>query len=214
VGSPKRTPGLRERKKIRTREAIRRAATQLVESNGYANTTVEQIADAADVSPATFFRYFPSKDSSLLANDVDQVAIAALAQQPPDVPTAQAFRRALEITQTTLAEDEWEAEHHRRQVVFSNPELRELQYAEHRRTAASMTDVECQRLGRDPDDFEVHVFFSAIFGALLTIMDKGRSMSDGLFQALDFVEAGMHLQRRHRRDDFEGNTDTIAAAAI
>jgi AcrR family transcriptional regulator len=194
VGSPKRTPGLRERKKIRTREAIRRAATQLVESNGYANTTVEQIADAADVSPATFFRYFPSKDSSLLANDVDQVAIAALAQQPPDVPTAQAFRRALEITQTTLAEDEWEAEHHRRQVVFSNPELRELQYAEHRRTAASMAEVECQRLGRDPDDFEVHVFFGAIFDAGLAVLGDSPGMPDRILRVIDFVDHGMPLR--------------------
>jgi DNA-binding MurR/RpiR family transcriptional regulator len=49
--------GLRDRKKIKTREAIRRAAMLLIDKNGYAHTTVEQIADAADVSPSTFFRY-------------------------------------------------------------------------------------------------------------------------------------------------------------
>src|ERR1700677_997430 len=100
--SPEQRMGLPERKKIRTRESICRAAMELVGSNGYANITVEQIAEAAEVSHATFFRYFPSKDSALITNDLDQVAIAALAQQPADIPTGQAFRRAFEITRTTL----------------------------------------------------------------------------------------------------------------
>ena len=63
--------GLRERKKLKTRQAIRREAFRLIDANGYAATTVEHIAEAADVSPSTFFRYFPSKESLLLADDLD-----------------------------------------------------------------------------------------------------------------------------------------------
>jgi AcrR family transcriptional regulator len=58
--------GLGERKKIRTRQTVRREAFRLIEENGYAATTVEQIAEAAEVSPSTFFRYFPTKESVLL----------------------------------------------------------------------------------------------------------------------------------------------------
>jgi AcrR family transcriptional regulator len=193
--------GLRERKKIRTRESICRAAMELVGSNGYASITVEQIAEAAEVSHATFFRYFPSKDSALLTNDLDKVAIAALAQQPAGIPTAQALRQALEITRTTLYDDKWKFERSRWRLAYSIPELRDLQHAEHRRTGAGLAEVECRRLGRQPDDFEVRVFFSALVGAVLTALDKGtgRDLPDRLFQALDFVQAGMPLQRRQPR---------------
>ena len=59
------------------------------------------------MSPSTFFRYFPSKEMVLMANDLDLVTIEALGQQPADMPSLQAFRRALEITMATLSEDEW-----------------------------------------------------------------------------------------------------------
>jgi len=54
-------PGLRERKKQRTRQTIVEAATELFARQGYAATTVIEIAEAAEVSPSTFFKYFPTK---------------------------------------------------------------------------------------------------------------------------------------------------------
>jgi AcrR family transcriptional regulator len=77
--------GLRERKKIRTNETFQREAYRLFDENGYANTTVEQIAEAAEVSPSTFFRYFPCKELVLMADDLDRVTIDALARQPADL---------------------------------------------------------------------------------------------------------------------------------
>jgi AcrR family transcriptional regulator len=134
--------GLRDRKKIQTRRAIRNEAMRLIEENGYANTTVEQIAEAAEVSPSTFFRYFPSKEMVLMANDLDLVTIRALEQQPADLPSLQAFRRALEITMATLSEDEWRFERARLRMVLSIPELKAAQFDEYRRTVAMLTEAD------------------------------------------------------------------------
>jgi hypothetical protein len=71
-----------------------------------------------------------------------------------------------------------------------------MQHEQHRRTAKAMTEVECRRLGREPDDFEVRVFFGALVGAMLTSLSDANNVTELLFRTLDFVEAGMPLPHR------------------
>ncbi len=92
--------GLRERKKAKTRAAIREHALRLFRERGYSATTVEQIAAAAEVSPATFFRYFPTKEDVVLQDDLDVVTLAALEAQPAELGPIAAMRAA---TRTMLA---------------------------------------------------------------------------------------------------------------
>lgn len=78
--------GLRERKKVHVREQLTAAATQLFETHGFDFVTVDQIADAAMVSPRTFFRYFGSKEAVLFADQDEMLEglRAAIAAQPPE----------------------------------------------------------------------------------------------------------------------------------
>jgi AcrR family transcriptional regulator len=87
---------LRERKKDATRGQLMAVALRLFETQGFDNTTVEEIAAAADVAPRTFFRYFPTKVDVLFADHPDQVALLreTLATRSPDEPVIDAVRRA------------------------------------------------------------------------------------------------------------------------
>jgi AcrR family transcriptional regulator len=193
MGASKEILGLRDRKKIQTQEAIRREAMRLIKENGYANTTVEHIAEAAEVSPSTFFRYFPTKEMVLMANDLDRVTIEALEQQPSDMSSLQAFRRALKITMATVSEDEWRFERARLKMVLSIPELKAAQFDEYGRTVLRLAEADCRRTGRAPDDFEVRVFVGALAGGLMAVLDGASDVPERMYRALDFMEAGMPL---------------------
>ncbi len=185
--------GLRERKKIKTRQAIRREAFRLIDEKGYAATTVEQIADAADVSPSTFFRYFPSKESLLLADDLDPLILEAFKAQPPNLSPAQAFRRAYESTLAGMSEEQLEFENTRQRLIFSIPELKGALYDEYYRTVGVVAEAIGHRIGRAAGDFEVRVFAGALTGAVMAAFDSAPKAADTIYRALDFLDAGMPL---------------------
>lgn len=88
--------GRRERKKLETREALFRAAVQLFSTHGVDETTVEDIADAVDVSARTFHRYFPSKEDVLFFDSADRRRrfADALAARPDDEALLDSLRSA------------------------------------------------------------------------------------------------------------------------
>src|SRR6478752_5242520 len=90
--------GLRERKKAKTHASIQEHALRLFGEQGYAATSVEQIAAAAEVSPSTFFRYFPTKEDVVLYDALDPVLLASFRAQPPDLTPVQAMRASFRAT--------------------------------------------------------------------------------------------------------------------
>src|SRR3979490_1045952 len=86
---------LRERKKQKTREAIQREATRLFQKQGYDETTIEQIAAAVDISPSTFFNYFPSKEDVVFNDPYDPLWISMFQSRPSDESLGVAVRRTV-----------------------------------------------------------------------------------------------------------------------
>src|SRR3954447_5864977 len=149
------SPGLRELKKQRTRIAIQEAALDLIVRQGYDATTCEQIAAAAEVSPATLFRYFPTKEDVVLQDDYDPLMAAAVAARPARERPFQAVRRALGETLAQLPDHEMATVRERTRLLLSAPArgrgLREQ--AEAARVA--LADVLPLRMGRPPDALAV-----------------------------------------------------------
>jgi AcrR family transcriptional regulator len=71
---------------------IQTEALRLFAEHGYDHTTIEQIANAADISPRTFFRYFPTKEDVVLWDEYDAVIIDLLEQRPDDEPPGETMR--------------------------------------------------------------------------------------------------------------------------
>ncbi|MEU6138947.1 TetR family transcriptional regulator [Streptomyces sp. NPDC047081] len=84
---------LRERKKQRTRDALLRAAVELFTTRGYEGTTVDDIAEAVEVSQRTFFRYFAGKEEAALA--LQELVVARFVEAVRGRPAAEAPLEAL-----------------------------------------------------------------------------------------------------------------------
>ncbi len=117
-------PGLRERKKAKTKAAIQQHALRLFQAQGYDATTVEQIAEAAEISPSTFFRYFPTKEEVAMWDDLDPLFAAAFEAQPAEWSPIQALRGALRAVFAGLPADEMARQWERSRLILAVPELR------------------------------------------------------------------------------------------
>ena len=191
--SPSPRTGLRERKKQRTRRTIRTEALKLFQRQGYTATTVEQIAEAADISPSTFFRYFPSKEQLVLVDDVDPIMIRAFESQPPELSTLAAFRQGMRDTFAELDPEEWQFEQDRMKLIYSEPELRSVVMRETERNVRLVAGLLARRIGRAEDDFEVLAFSGAVVGALMTAFSSAGLDMEKVERIVDFIEDGMPL---------------------
>ena len=190
--------GLRERKKAKTRDTIRRQALRLFREQGYEATTVEQIAAAAEVSPSTFFRYFPTKEDVILADDYDPLLFAAFQAQPPEVPPIAAVRNALREVFAHLSADEWAQERERFTLIRSVPQLQSRTLEEVVRSVRLLAELVAKRVGRRPDELVVRTFAGALIGVVLSTWvtwseDSGTDYYTVLDAALAHLEAGLPL---------------------
>ncbi|MCM6777963.1 TetR family transcriptional regulator [Nocardia sp. CDC159] len=200
-GETRVTAGLRERKKERTRRTIRTEAMRLFKRQGYAETTIEQIAEAADISPSTFFRYFPSKQDVVLADDLDPIMVEAIRSQPPEMPPLTVFRNAFQNTIAALDDEEVRFEQERMTLIWNEPELRGVIARETERNVQMVAGLVAERVGRAPDDLEVRAFSGALIGAAMTAWGPDGLDFDKVDRIVDFLAAGMPLPSAPKTDE-------------
>jgi AcrR family transcriptional regulator len=160
-------PGLRERKKARTRAAIREHALRLFREQGYDETTVEQIAEAAEVSPSTFFRYFPTKEDVVLQDDLDLLWMDVFRAQPADLSPIAAMRSAVRSAFASLGAAELEQLREAMNLAMAVPAVRARTLEEFARTAQNIAGAVAERAGRPAADFEVQALAGAVVGVAM-----------------------------------------------
>ena len=202
LGSEGQQSGLRERKKARTRASIREHALRLFREQGYHATTVEQIAAAAEVSPSTFFRYFPTKEDVVLQADMDTRMVEALERQPAGLGPVTAVRAASREVFASYSEADLDLIQQNAALTVSVPEVRARALDEFARTIAVISEALAKRAGRPADDLAVRTTAGAIIGVIMSITMPWDGWSDRqtiaetftrIDQALALLEAGLPL---------------------
>lgn len=187
--------GLRERKKRRTRATLIDAAVDLCDRHGYDATTVDQIANVAEVSPRTFSRYFSTKDAIALAL-IDEVLIhtaAELVRQPRYLPHLEALRRAyVAMAEASKLAPPGALSAQRLlqilRIIVSSPTLRQAAMAYR---GGPVDAVVAERMGATVDDRRVKLL-AAVWGVVLmtALQDVCRSAVDfGVDDVIAAVEA-------------------------
>src|SRR5260370_34483373 len=192
--------GLRERKKLKTKEAIKREAVRVFGAQGYAETTIEQIAAAAEISPSTFFNYFPTKEDVVLFDRYDPMIFSMMSSIPPSQSLSAVVYGLLDGLGVVMERDH-EVILARSKLSLAVPELRARFWEEIEKARDLIAGVLASRTGRDASDFELRVlamvFLTATFEAILEwIRQDGRGdMIKLVRQALDLAQIGPRLDQ-------------------
>ncbi len=191
--------GLRERKKAMTRRALQDAALDLFARQGFEHTTVDEIADACDISPRTFFRYFATKEDVLFGDgDERRVELVdTIAARPVGEPMLRTVREAI----LALA-DGYEGDRARfvakSAILAANPTVRSRGVERQRDWEAAVTDALQQRdasSGRDHSMLELRLVAGVATVALRAACDTwvadGGELSPLVAEAFDRVATGL-----------------------
>ena len=198
-------PGLRERKKLQTRETIARVALQLFAERGYEQTTLAEIADAADVSKRTIFAYFQSKEDILFCDEpafFEQLK-ETLEQRPPGATTVDALRDFL--SSVGQVDDDAKL---RKKIIHTDEALRRSERARFAQIEQLIADSIAKDLDAAPDDVRPPLVAASITAAFTTMRDRleaesGEEISHEqamaiLDEVLEFLSGGLEALRRGR----------------
>jgi AcrR family transcriptional regulator len=159
--------GLRERKRTAAMVRIQGIALDQFEQRGFDEVTVEEIAEASEVSPSSIYRYFGTKEEIVLWDESDPALADLLRVGLADPVPLEGLRRVfLAGMDQMTAEDERQIVR-RQRLVLTSPALEQASIAHQYQAAEIVEEALAERLGRPVADLEVQVFTHALLGGLL-----------------------------------------------
>ncbi|WP_344577084.1 TetR/AcrR family transcriptional regulator [Streptomyces lunalinharesii] len=192
-------PGLRERKKLKTRQAIRRAAFRLFAERGYDATPVDRIAAAAEVSPSTVLRYFPAKEDIVLTDEYDALLAAGIRARPTGEPFVETLRHVtVGIMRDIGATDRGELVQ-RIRLIRDVPAVRGRTAELTARHIETVSAALAERAGRPADDLGIRVVSAAGLAALQEAMlrwagdHEATSPQELIHRSMDVLARGLTL---------------------
>ncbi|ALO08070.1 Transcriptional regulator, TetR family [Streptomyces venezuelae] len=187
-------PGLRERKKQRTRDALIRVALELFTTQGYERTTVDEIVDAVEVSQRTFFRYFGSKEEVAFAvqHMVEGLFVSALGRRPSTEGPFDALRHSVLSAWDHAGEaiaDVVPVELYLRnfQMIESTPALLAIHLRRSAETEETIARIIADREGLDVDADPRPRIAVAAFSGVMRV--TGQMWGRGTDQSLEGIRA-------------------------
>ncbi|GAA1545893.1 TetR/AcrR family transcriptional regulator [Kribbella lupini] len=157
---------LRERRKAETRQLLQRQALRLFQRDGYDQTTMNAIAEAAGVSAMTVYRHFPTKEDLVIWDEYTPVSIEALSHSPADDPLVRRIGHALiQTANAATTPDHRDLLLARLQLMVEVPALRARHLDNQYATQDAIVTALC---GDDPDpdqEFQTRAISGACLGA-------------------------------------------------
>ncbi len=181
--------GLRERKKARTRVQIRETALRLFLEQGYEATTVQQVADAADVSLSTLFRYFPTKARLALPFDLESLVRDAFATLGPDASVFAAINAAMRTSfdELVIVDRGWSGDDGHAAATLA--QAREAVQGEMTGAVGLYAELIGDRWRRDPHDTVVQAASGGVVGVGIAAWSADRDL--GRDAALRILDVGL-----------------------
>jgi len=187
---------LRERKKARTRKALQEAALRLIREQGYEATTVDQIAAAAEVSPATFFRYFPTKEDVIIQDEYDPMFVERWHELSPEGSPIHRIREVIRSTFSGLPQSELDAIGERTRLMYSVPQLKARVWDNWLSTQHIFDELIGEHLGLPVNHPRVRATTGAMMGTILGVFETWiaepeRDLAELVDEALSYLERGL-----------------------
>jgi len=198
---------LRERTDgIRTKAAIRQEALRLFLRNGFQETTLDDIAQVAAVSPGDLLELYPSKTAMVMQDDLDSLVLAAFKAQPPGINPVAAFRNALRSVLSDVRPEQSVIVRQRALVIRQDAELRAALLTQFGGMVDRVAEVVAARVGPGPTTLAVRDLAGALVSLIMsiTLSASGEPLAELIKQsdeALAQLEAGLSLAAVDGDDD-------------